>query len=109
MFGLYVLRYCLFFLMLRLPPISTRTDTLFPYTTLFRSPKKCSQAFCRCRGLERPETVGVSRERATSRPFAQPALGQPGSCGHETEGERACACLCKPGRGRSRIKARPAS
>src|SRR3546814_17753794 len=26
-----------FFLMLRLPPRSTRTDTLFPYTTLFRS------------------------------------------------------------------------
>src|SRR3546814_8257419 len=26
-----------FFLMIRLPPISTRTDTLFPYTTLFRS------------------------------------------------------------------------
>src|SRR3546814_20119393 len=25
-------------LMLRQPPISTRTDTLFPYTTLFRSP-----------------------------------------------------------------------
>src|SRR3546814_3380856 len=24
-------------LMIRLPPISTRTDTLFPYTTLFRS------------------------------------------------------------------------
>src|SRR3546814_15450256 len=24
--------------MLRLPPRSTRTDTLFPYTTLFRSP-----------------------------------------------------------------------
>src|SRR3546814_16613128 len=29
--------YCLFFLMIRLPPRSTRTDTLFPYTTLFRS------------------------------------------------------------------------
>src|SRR3546814_19527232 len=26
-----------FFLMIRLPPISTRTDTLFPYTPLFRS------------------------------------------------------------------------
>src|SRR3546814_12925989 len=26
-----------FFLMIRPPPISTRTDTLFPYTTLFRS------------------------------------------------------------------------
>src|SRR3546814_15027412 len=27
----------LFFLMIRRPPISTRTDTLFPYTTLVRS------------------------------------------------------------------------
>src|SRR3546814_4090135 len=27
----------IFFLMIRRPPISTRTDTLFPYTTLFRS------------------------------------------------------------------------
>src|SRR3546814_6332484 len=26
-----------YFLMIRLPPRSTRTDTLFPYTTLFRS------------------------------------------------------------------------
>src|SRR3546814_3501508 len=29
--------WCFFFLMIRLPPRSTRTDTLFPYTTLFRS------------------------------------------------------------------------
>src|SRR3546814_2442965 len=28
----------LFFVMIRRPPRSTRTDTLFPYTTLFRSP-----------------------------------------------------------------------
>src|SRR3546814_2970065 len=28
-----------FFLMIRRPPRSTRTDTLFPYTTLFRSKK----------------------------------------------------------------------
>src|SRR3546814_2660868 len=33
-----VLSYSLiFFLMIRRPPRSTRTDTLFPYTTLFRS------------------------------------------------------------------------
>src|SRR3546814_15894271 len=33
-----------FFLMIRRPPRSTRTDTLFPYTTLFRSqPKPESQ------------------------------------------------------------------
>src|SRR3546814_18727641 len=30
--------FVFFFLMLRRPPRSTRTDTLFPYTTLFRSP-----------------------------------------------------------------------
>src|SRR3546814_11295456 len=29
--------YIFFCLMIRLPPISTRTDTLLPYTTLFRS------------------------------------------------------------------------
>src|SRR3546814_10315575 len=33
MFVLFVF----FFLMIRRPPRSTRTDTLFPYTTLFRS------------------------------------------------------------------------
>src|SRR3546814_17034739 len=32
-----VIVLCIFFLMLPLPPRSTRTDTLFPYTTLFRS------------------------------------------------------------------------
>src|SRR3546814_12628997 len=32
-----VSRRVVFFLMIRRPPRSTRTDTLFPYTTLFRS------------------------------------------------------------------------
>src|SRR3546814_14834060 len=32
-----VLRHFFFVLMIRRPPRSTRTDTLFPYTTLFRS------------------------------------------------------------------------
>src|SRR3546814_12995233 len=32
------------FLMIRRPPRSTRTDTLFPYTTLFRSGKAGSKA-----------------------------------------------------------------
>src|SRR3546814_2657823 len=34
---LYSFCLCFFFLMIRRPPRSTRTDTLFPYTTLFRS------------------------------------------------------------------------
>src|SRR3546814_6293279 len=29
--------------MIRRPPRSTRTDTLFPYTTLFRSPRNATQ------------------------------------------------------------------
>src|SRR3546814_18897787 len=33
----------LFFLMIRRPPRSTRTDTLFPYTTLFRSPPRADR------------------------------------------------------------------
>src|SRR3546814_12340214 len=45
-----------FFLMIRRPPRSTRTDTLFPYTTLFRS-----------RGLGRCPSSGGFRG-AASRP-----------------------------------------
>src|SRR3546814_16729566 len=37
MYFLIWLCYLFFFLMIRRPPISTRTYTLFPYTTLFRS------------------------------------------------------------------------
>src|SRR3546814_18449211 len=33
-----------FFLMIRRPPRSTRTDTLFPYTTLFRSSPSVGRA-----------------------------------------------------------------
>src|SRR3546814_18692458 len=35
---------CVFFLMIRRPPRSTRTDTLFPYTTLFRSVDHAAEA-----------------------------------------------------------------
>src|SRR3546814_9447950 len=38
MFTLSFCSFFFFFLMIRRPPRSTRTDTLFPYTTLFRSP-----------------------------------------------------------------------
>src|SRR3546814_20322934 len=39
-----------FFLMRRRPPRSTRTDTLFPYTTLFRSSKPGRRDECRSGG-----------------------------------------------------------
>src|SRR3546814_2095148 len=37
------MHYFFFFLMLRRPPRSTRTDTLFPYTTLFRSDRRARE------------------------------------------------------------------
>src|SRR3546814_5367863 len=48
---LVILMYvdCFFFLMIRRPPRSTRTDTLFPYTTLFRSAWMSAGAIARAR------------------------------------------------------------
>src|SRR3546814_16110117 len=37
--------------MIRRPPRSTRTDTLFPYTTLFRSPATGAGDVCRAWGI----------------------------------------------------------
>src|SRR3546814_4780343 len=41
-----------FLLMIRRPPRSTRTDTLFPYTTLFRSPDPAAGHFPAGRGID---------------------------------------------------------
>src|SRR3546814_19043627 len=41
----YVSICAFFFVMIRRTPRSTRTDTLFPYTTLFQSPKPPCAAF----------------------------------------------------------------
>src|SRR3546814_13221319 len=48
--------FCL--LMVRLPPRSTRTDTLFPYTTLFRS------SHCRSRVSHARESSARARSRS---------------------------------------------
>src|SRR3546814_10848460 len=48
-----------FFLMIRRPPRSTRTDTLFPYTTLFRSRRIARRA------PERPEPPRGARAGTT--------------------------------------------
>src|SRR3546814_19786665 len=41
-----MIRFMFFFLMIRRPPRSTRTDTLFPYTTLFRSAARREPVLC---------------------------------------------------------------
>src|SRR3546814_8109692 len=48
--------YLLFFLMIRRPPRSTRTDTLFPYTTLFRSPAFSRPIFSPAASVRRAQT-----------------------------------------------------
>src|SRR3546814_17674941 len=54
--------------MIRRPPRSTRTDTLFPYTTLFRSRKRCSRsATSRCRRSRVP--IGCTSEEGANFEF----------------------------------------
>src|SRR3546814_2175122 len=52
--------FCFFFLRIRRPPRSTRTDTLFPYPTLFRSPRTHSAPV---RVLPKPRPARISQTR----------------------------------------------
>src|SRR3546814_20026138 len=62
--SIIVLRSFFFFLMIRRPPRSTLTDTLFPYTTLFRSVE--GPAFELCFGLGEL-AIGLRAEFARQR------------------------------------------
>src|SRR3546814_9279785 len=57
--------------MLRRPPGSTRTDTLFPYTTLFRSRRPVDPGLGRA-GQRHPDQCGARGERKLD-----PRLGGP--------------------------------
>src|SRR3546814_12981461 len=56
-----LLSICVFFLMIRPPPRSTRTDTLFPYTTRFRSLTARAAIIPEGRNLARDAAVGRRR------------------------------------------------
>src|SRR3546814_12020404 len=81
-----------FFLMIRRPPRSTRTDTLFPYTTLFRSVEPAGDASGS--GSRRP--VGPSaphhrrrrRRRGSRHAGRQQAARRPEGRGGEGSGLR---------------------
>src|SRR3546814_5329001 len=62
-----------FFLMIRRPPRSTRTDTLFPYTTLFRSGAAGQRPGPRCRRrFARPQrNIGAALRRRCARVGAE--------------------------------------
>src|SRR3546814_9711948 len=62
--------FIFFFLMIRRPPRSTRTDTLFPYTTLFRSRRDDRHA-------THPDSSADHRLRRFSRRLAQRRSADP--------------------------------
>src|SRR3546814_2836194 len=78
-----------FFLIIRRPPRSTRTDTLFPYTTLFRSPRSARSP----RRRSPPAWYGCP----PTRPRPRPGRGSP-SCPSPAGTRRPGSA---PGRGRS--------
>src|SRR3546814_9763708 len=67
--------------MIRRPPRSTRTDTLFPYTTLFRSPDQAGSGRHGCILLETD-----SGQRDRDRADHEPARRQGGAHRHRKAG-----------------------
>src|SRR3546814_15760149 len=84
--------------MVRRPPSSTRTDTLFPYTTLFRSPK--GSFLCRWRAMGTAEDRwwhgGQQLDGAGFGRYSRPAGGAPRFCGNHRIG-RGYACRRRGG------------
>src|SRR3546814_14774603 len=74
--------------MIRRPPRSTRTDTLFPYTTLFRSWR---------RGCATEPPAARHRRRATR--FASGAAGVHSLCGRSRQQEHVCQTAAVPADG----------
>src|SRR3546814_15529915 len=62
-----ILYLFIFFLMIRRPPRSTRTDTLFPYTTLFRSAVARDIGDQRAGGIEPDIDREIERQRHRDR------------------------------------------
>src|SRR3546814_9293470 len=78
--------------MIRLPSRSTRTDTLFPYTTLFRSDATVGQLFAdRAVGEDHGrEAIRRRRELRTGRGGRRPSGTSGGPPGWRPRGSRRC-------------------
>src|SRR3546814_20120684 len=86
-----VVFFCFFFLIVRRPPRSNRTDTLFPYTTLFRSCLVCLRD-ARTRPARARLPVAARSRRAVADGGCNPAA-------HRTRG-RPCFGFGRVERGR---------
>src|SRR3546814_12783855 len=99
MFGT-LLSFFFFFLMIRRPPRSTRTDTLFPYTTLFRSgdhPVRqragASRSPARDGARGRDEERRMDRRRAHRVPWHRPR--HQGGRSEERRVGKECVSTCR--------------
>src|SRR3546814_7147364 len=70
------LHFLVVFLMIRRPPRSTRTDTLFPYTTLFRS-ASAARWWSTPRGATSGATAAPAGSRPTAASCRRPAAWRP--------------------------------
>src|SRR3546814_16207654 len=89
----YILVNLVFYLMIRRPPRATRTDTLFPYTTLFRSRRLCGARRGRRRRALRGredgnELVAAGRGAAHGRRVRRGSRVRTGDCPDEPVGTR---------------------
>src|SRR3546814_6634217 len=73
-----------FFLMIRRPPRATRTDTLFPYTTLFRSRLGGERRRCPRAAADRPR-LSVAAAQCGDHGILCRAAGQARSEEHTSE------------------------
>src|SRR3546814_19680828 len=102
--------FLVLFLMIRRPPRSTRTDTLFPYTTLFRSIVSASQTLVASAAVEdtvpevmRAKALGCARmSRAellatlfNAAPFGIAIGGTSGKRSEERRVGKECVSTCR--------------
>src|SRR3546814_15208772 len=92
---IYVVVFFFFFLMIRRPPRSTRTDTLFPYTTLFRSRRKVRLHMARksllSAAIERPQAE--ANENTIPQPVADAVRAEARS--EERRVGKECVSTCR--------------
>src|SRR3546814_8780013 len=81
--------------MIRRPPRSTRTDTLFPYTTLFRSPRSWSDA------PDDDRTGSIRYQETADRPCRR--RSRPGFWGGESGSARRRNWVPPPGKRNSAL------
>src|SRR3546814_11629980 len=86
--------FLFFFLMIRRPPRSTRTDTLFPYTTLFRSCRDCARTDHNNSASQKERTGFRLHERISPYPFELASRNHSSTDSRELLDNSGCLSRC---------------